>query len=274
MAFPSVLILSILSTTADIKGTQDDASWLGACNAITGLIGFFVLSPIMQKFGRKSTNILVNIIVAAGWITFSFATSITTLFIGRLIHGICFGAVHINAIMISEYTDAKRRGYFGAIKKFSVSLGVLCCHSLALCWTWKQISIFAILPALIVIILTWFWPESPSFLALKGRFEDCKESFYWINGNSVEKENELTVLIASQSQRIEKKKRKQANVLNVLFQALSQRNFLNSLFTATVLTLSSDASETKDKTLQTIEDEIGQVKRTPIETSVMLDLFV
>ncbi|XP_052753116.1 facilitated trehalose transporter Tret1-like isoform X3 [Galleria mellonella] len=93
--FPSVLNPALLSSnTTDIKATPDEASWLASCNSITGLIGYFTLSPIMQKFGRRKTHFGINITIVVGWLTILFANSVTMLFIARLIQGLTLDNVH------------------------------------------------------------------------------------------------------------------------------------------------------------------------------------
>ncbi|XP_059051477.1 facilitated trehalose transporter Tret1-like [Achroia grisella] len=243
VTLPSVLNPILLSpNTSDIKATSYEVSWLAACNSITGLVGYFVLSPMMQKIGRKMTHFSVSVTVAIGLIVLALAKNMVMLFIARLIHGLYLGSIFINSIIACEYSDPKRRSYMVAIKKLSVSFGVLASHTLALCWTWRQISIFSIFPAIIAMIINWYWPESPSYLALKGKIDECRHSFYWLHGKSGEKEYELRILIAAQTETRLKNKLNKSNMVIQLLHLCRDKAFLKPFFVTTVLLLAVDAS--------------------------------
>ncbi|XP_031765594.2 facilitated trehalose transporter Tret1-like isoform X2 [Galleria mellonella] len=196
----------------------------------------------MQKFGRRKTHFGINITIVVGWLTILFANSVTMLFIARLIQGLTLGGVLINCIIASEYCDPKRRGYIVAMKKVAMSVGILTCHTLALYWTWRQISLFAVFPPVIVMINTWYWPESPSYLALKEKIEECQYAFYWLHGKSTEKENELEILIAAQAGRTLKNKRNKCSAVLKLFYVFRDKGFVKSFLLATFLILAVDAS--------------------------------
>nr|XP_049705650.1 facilitated trehalose transporter Tret1 [Helicoverpa armigera] len=189
LANPSVLSPALVSSNGtDIKASSEQASWIAASNGFAGMFGFFILSPILQTFGRKVVHISCNLLLLIGWMIFPLANSIPLLYAARIVQGLAIGGIYINSMIICEYVDYKRRGYFLTLKKVSIAVGTLICHSMSLYWNWRQIATFGIIPPSIAVILTFFWPESPSFLAMKGRFEECEESFIWLNGRSNLKE--------------------------------------------------------------------------------------
>lgn len=209
-------------------------------NGVTGLLGLFLLSPVMQSFGRKATHICLNVADLIGWLILPFANSIRLLFIARLIQGLSKGGVFINGIIISEYADPKRRGYFMTIKKCCVAAGALICHSMALYFDWRQISMLGIVPSALAIVFTLYWPESPSYYAMKGRFEDCERSFLWLHGDATEKRHELRNLMAAQAERLEKKKNIKRNLIKKLMKKFLMKDFLKALLLALLLTIVVD----------------------------------
>ncbi|XP_059050790.1 facilitated trehalose transporter Tret1-like [Achroia grisella] len=243
LAFPSILIPILLSSNAkEFRITPDEASWLASCNTITGLIGLFTLPPIMQKYGRKVINIGTAVTQLMGWLLYIFTNSVATLYVARLTHGLCLGSVYLHCVIASEYSDPKRRGYLVAIKKMMGTVGVLTCHALSLSCTWKQIAIFAIFPYIMIIINGLYWPESPSYLAMKGKFEECKYSFYWLHGKSTEKQNELKILMAAQTETMLKNKRKKSNIIIEILYSFRDKIFLKSFILTTLLILAIDVS--------------------------------
>lgn len=196
------------------------------------MFGFFILSPIFQIYGRKVVNICFNGFLFIGWILFSQAESIFSLFAARIIQGLAIGGIYLNSMIISEYSDPKRRGYFTTLKKVSIATGTLMCHGSSLFWNWKQIASSAIILSVIPLILTLFWPESPSFLAMKGRFEECEESFVWLHGASNMKE--LEVLLSSQMEKI-----KSTNVAH-FYNQFFKKDFVKPFIIVSILTLLLD----------------------------------
>ncbi|XP_072946007.1 facilitated trehalose transporter Tret1-like isoform X2 [Epargyreus clarus] len=244
VSFPAVLNPSIMAPNGTIHATSDEASWIAASNGITGIFGFFFLSPLFQKFGRKYVNFGVNVVQLIGWIIFVFADTILELLSARMMQGVVVGSYFITAITVTEYCDPKRRGYFMSMKKISQAMGSLACHSLALVVNWRYISAFAAVPLIISAIMILFWPESPAFLAMKGRFEECEKSFIWAHGNSIEKQKELKDLINAQAERLERKKNMPTKrlLLAKLFKKLIRKDFLKPFLIVSLLTIAIDAS--------------------------------
>ncbi|XP_075987161.1 facilitated trehalose transporter Tret1-like [Anticarsia gemmatalis] len=227
LSFPSVLNPALLAPdTTDIRATPNQASWLAAVNGFTGMIGFLVLSPIMQIYGRKVVHICTNIPLIVGWVIFSLANSMEALFAARICQGFAMGSIYINSMIISEYSDAKRRGYFVIIKKVALAFGILMCHSSSLFWGWRQIAAFAAMLPTIALVMTYFWPESPHYLALKGRFEESEKSFVWLHGGSNMKE--LHLLLSSQINR---------SSTEAWYKPLFRKHFLKPCLIVAILTL-------------------------------------
>ncbi|KAJ8707465.1 hypothetical protein PYW08_010717 [Mythimna loreyi] len=265
LSFPSVLTPALVSSNGtDIHATSEQASWIAAINGIAGMFGFFILSPILQMLGRKVVHMSCNSLLLIGWIIFPLANNITALFAARIIQGLAIGGIYIHGMIICEYVNSKRRGYFMTIKKASIATGTLVCHSMSLFWDWRQISTYSVILPTVSIILTFFWPESPSYLAMKGRFEECEKSFLWLHGRS--NLNELHHLISMQKERIKNHKPEKT------YKTLLKKDFLKPLLVVSLLTLLLDIAETKGKTLQQIEDEIKGVKNNKfaVETDALL----
>ncbi|CAK1595533.1 unnamed protein product [Parnassius mnemosyne] len=302
LAFPAVLNPAILSpNSTDITATSAQASWIASSNGISGVVGFLIFSPIFQCFGRKVVGIGLNVTMVVGWITLSLANSITVLIFGRSIQGLCMGGIFICAITLSEYANPRRRGYFMTLNKITLGMGSLACHSFAIICTWRQIAAFCTIPSALAAIFVLFWPESPAFLAMKGRFDESEKSFTWINGNSVKSKSELKELIKAQVERQElMKKSEKISIVKSFIKTLKNEEMQKACFIVALVTLCIDACgryfliayitqilveitgsksiamycsivsdlllvfalKTKDRTLQEIEDEIKGTERS------------
>ncbi|CAK1595536.1 unnamed protein product [Parnassius mnemosyne] len=101
LAYPSVLNAAILSPDAtDIKATTGQASWIASAHGFSGLLGFFIFSPLFQVIGRKPVNISFEIFMIVGWILLYFSKSITMMIIAKSIQGLAMGGVFVYAITI------------------------------------------------------------------------------------------------------------------------------------------------------------------------------
>ncbi|CAK1595537.1 unnamed protein product [Parnassius mnemosyne] len=244
LAYPSVLNAAILSPDAtDIKATTGQASWIASAHGFSGLLGFFIFSPLFQVIGRKPVNISFEIFMIVGWILLYFSKSITMMIIAKSIQGLAMGGVFVYAITISEFTHRKRRGVFLTITKCSLACGSLLCHALAIICDFRQIALISLIPNGITLSLVLFCPESPAFYAIKGHFEDCKKSFFWLHSDSQENKAELKHLISAQMERRKSKlQQKKTPILYKLLKKLLRRDFGIPFLIATLCTVAVDAS--------------------------------
>jgi putative MFS transporter len=87
--------------------------------------------------------------------------------------------VPVAAAYISEMARAKGRGRFFALYELVFPLGLLCTAILG-CWTvprlgWQTMFYIGAVPAILVVFLRRLLPESPRWLASKGRLQEADE---------------------------------------------------------------------------------------------------
>ncbi|KAL0859461.1 hypothetical protein ABMA27_010631 [Loxostege sticticalis] len=276
LGFPAILNPAILDPNSpDIKVTSSDASWLTSVLAYAGLVGFYILSPILQIFGRKAVHVFKNVLTGIGWIIFYYAQSLPTLYVARIAQGITMGAIYINVILIGEYADPERRGYFTVLQKIALAVGALICHSMTLLLTWRQVAAIAIVPSTVATILTFFWPESPFYLAMKGRYEECERSFHWLNG-TLNRSNELKELISTQKEMAENKRTDKSKNLSRLWKLGSSREFLRAFSIVALLSIAIDLcgrNYFKAYIVQIMTDLTGS-KTTGVYISLISDCLI
>lgn len=209
-------------------------------NGISGFFGFCVIPYMMQVYGRKYVFIGLNFISALGFLIFALATNIPCLFAARIMQGIPICGILVSAVILGEYSDPKRRGYFLTIKKSSAAIGFLLCHSLGLKWTWKQIAVVAVIPNTMAIILTLLCPESPSYLAFIGQYVECEKSYKWLFADNRKSRRHLEDLITTQMEYKEHNKSKKS--FTTFFKSLIKRDFVKPLIICFLLSMLIDAS--------------------------------
>ncbi|XP_050678185.1 facilitated trehalose transporter Tret1-like isoform X5 [Leptidea sinapis] len=243
LSFPAALNAALLSTnTTDITATPDQVSSLTASYGLFGMVGFIFMPSLMQSRGRKLTHIILNVLIILGFFLTYLAKNITMLFIGRTLQGLVATGVTLTTIILAEYCHPKRRGYFLATMGLWMCVGSLICHALSAFWNWRNIAALAMLPLVIALILTFIWPESPSFLAMKRKFVECDQSHTWLFGDSKESKDMLNALISAQSEEISDGRNVYWKNIKDIVTAFGKGYFLRPLSVVIVLTLMVDAS--------------------------------
>lgn len=125
--------------------------------------------------------------------------------VAKIIMGLTFGGILSLCIMCtSEYTAPNIRGMFlNMIVTGATSVGVGLAHVLGILLHWRTVILIGIIPTVISAVMPLFWVESPTWLAYKGRFDECAAAFTTLHGLDKLAEAELQLLI-----KVETKKQK------------------------------------------------------------------
>ncbi|HEY3917692.1 MAG TPA: MFS transporter [Stellaceae bacterium] len=142
------------------------------------LLGAILFPYIAERFGRlraASYSVwvvgLFALVCAASW---SFAT----LTISRVIQGIGIGGeIPVAATYINEIAQSKTRGRFFLMYEAAFAFGYLICTLLAVLlvskYGWQVMFLIGALPAFVAAIMRRLLPESPRWLASKGRSKEA-----------------------------------------------------------------------------------------------------
>jgi MFS transporter, putative metabolite:H+ symporter len=138
------------------------------------LIGALLFGWVSERYGRMTAMVWSIAIFAVMSLVCAFAWSYESLLVFRLIQGIGLGGeVPVAATYISELTRAKGRGRFVLLYELVFPIGLVGV-SLAGLWIvprygWQYMFVIGALPAFLALVLRRLLPESPRWLAIKGR---------------------------------------------------------------------------------------------------------
>lgn len=126
------------------------------------------------------------------------ADSIPLLLVARFLQGISMGICSsLGPVLIGEYTSPHNRGAFLTMISLSIATGVLAVHTMGSYLSWQMTALVCVCIVFIDLIIVIYSPESPSFLADQGRYEECKRIFRWLRGNNEEEELHRMIEAAS-----------------------------------------------------------------------------
>ena len=134
------------------------------------------------------------------------------LYAGRFISGIGTGMANGLYLYVSEAAAPHQRAWLASSGPVLVSFGVLMIYTLGALTTWQRTAAISIGPAILSLALTRMLPETPAWLATRGRIEEAKESLFWLRGPGITTENEYRELCTTNVKREQKK----SNLLEAL----------------------------------------------------------
>ncbi|XP_072744985.1 trehalose transporter 1-like protein [Anoplolepis gracilipes] len=218
-----------LSESADVNHfgtlTIDQESWIAAASILPVAPGCWTGGFVAERFGRRTSLMLLYPIFCIGWLSMGFANSVHTLIAGRLLTGYCIG-IHasIFPIYVSETSDPLLRGVLLGAVGLNLSIGILACHAMGTWLNWRTTAyICAVLP-----IISWiaciFSRESPMWLLGKGKIEEAKRSWIFLRGErSLE---EFSLLETTRLVEISEKRTRKRSMLRSFVKPWSSRYFL------------------------------------------------
>ncbi|WP_073706537.1 MFS transporter [Glutamicibacter sp. 0426] len=156
------------------------AALLGTSNLVGMAVGAFLWGGIADRYGRKNafslTLLMFSLFTVLGALSPSFGFFVAFRFLAGVGLG---GCIPVDYALVGEFTPAKLRGRVltamdgwwpvGAALSFFVSGWVM-----ATADNWRLILAVMILPAFMVYLVRRSMPESPLFLAAKGRDAEAR----------------------------------------------------------------------------------------------------
>ncbi|UCD52816.1 MAG: sugar porter family MFS transporter [Phycisphaerales bacterium] len=162
------------------------AGWATGCALLGCALGAGGAGALSDRFGRKKVLILSAIMFLISAIGTAVPPTITIFVIFRIIGGIGVGAASMSSPMyIAEISPARIRGRLVSVNQFAIVTGFLVVYFvnyfIALqgdeLWNqesgWRWMFGSEALPALLLLVLLLFVPESPRWLTKQRREEEA-----------------------------------------------------------------------------------------------------
>ena len=195
---------AVISGTTDIVSQQfrlDELAtgWYVGCALIGSIIGVLVAGVLSDFLGRKKTMLIAALMFSVSAIGCAVCQGFTDLVIYRMIGGFGIGVVSIvSPIYISEVAPADKRGTLVSMYQLAITVGFLLAYLMNYLVLkgadttatdpslgsrmfnneyWRGMLGYETLPDLLFLILVFFIPESPRWLAVRGERKDNSEEW-------------------------------------------------------------------------------------------------
>ncbi|XP_020800641.1 facilitated trehalose transporter Tret1 [Drosophila serrata] len=157
----------------------------GACSCVpTGIL--------IDRMGRKVTMLSMVLPLTIGWLLIIFAQHVGMLVMGRFLLGFSGASYCVSAPMYNtEIAELSARGIMGCFFQLQVVLGILYAFIMGAFVSSFYFNIAcAICPVIFFLFFIWM-PESPVFLAQKGKIERAKKSLQFLHGKNAAWSDEI-----------------------------------------------------------------------------------
>ncbi|KPJ01871.1 Facilitated trehalose transporter Tret1 [Papilio xuthus] len=206
--FSAVLIPQLQHDKGHKKYSTEMVSWVAAISSLALLFGNMISGYLMDRFGRRLSQMLLSLFYIGGWVTIAFANSIHLILFGRFITGFCQGWLGpLGPVFVGEISTPAYRGLFLASLSLSIASGVFMSHLFGTFLHWTHSALLCGTFPLVGCIILYYAPESPAWLASNNEIDKCIKSFQWYRGTSPAMKTELDKMILEQTKKVDKKRK-------------------------------------------------------------------
>ncbi len=170
--------------------------WVVSSMMLGAAIGALFNGWLSFRLGRKYSLMAGAILFVLGSIGSAFATSVEMLIAARVVLGIAVGIASYTApLYLSEMASENVRGKMISMYQLMVTLGIVLAFlsdtAFSYSGNWRAMLGVLALPAVLLIILVVFLPNSPRWLAEKGRHIEAEEVLRMLRDTSEKAREEL-----------------------------------------------------------------------------------
>ncbi|MDE3136933.1 MAG: sugar porter family MFS transporter [Acidobacteriota bacterium] len=163
---------------------------------------------LADRFGRRATLLLTAAIFVVGAVLCAAAPTAGLLVAGRVIVGLGIGLSSTTVpLYISEISPAKARGWQVSLFQLAITVGILAAYIVDYAFSgsqsWRWMLGLAVVPGLVLGIGMFFMPETPRWLARRGRPEQARRVLEKVRGSAdvTEELQEIEATLAASQER-------------------------------------------------------------------------
>ena len=160
------------------KLTPTEVGMIISAGYVGQLFGAVLFGSLAEKIGRLKTLFITIVLFVSMDVACLFAWSGASMMVFRFLQGVGTGGeVPVASAYINEFIGAEKRGRFFLLYEVIFPIGLMFAGMagffLVPIYGWKAMFIVGLIPSVLTIPLRWFMPESPRWLASKGRIAEA-----------------------------------------------------------------------------------------------------
>ncbi len=161
---------------------------------VGAIIGSILAGRLNDVLGRKKTLLLLAVIFTVGAILTAISPNLVFFLVCRIIVGLAIGAAaSVVPVYISEIAPSRVRGTLVTFNQLAVTVGIAVSYWVDLAFAhaglgWPPMFASAAIASIALFLGMLICPETPRWLASKGRWDDAREVIEHIKGEQLEQE--------------------------------------------------------------------------------------
>ncbi|KAK7242964.1 hypothetical protein RIF29_37746 [Crotalaria pallida] len=173
--------------TKDLKLSLAEYSLFGSILTFGAMIGAITSGHIADMIGRKGAMRVSSAFSVAGWLVIYFSEGPVPLDIGRLATGYGMGLFsYVVPVFVAEIAPKDLRGALTTLNQFMIVAGVSVAYIIGTVLSWRVLALTGLIPAAVLLLGLFFVPESPRWLAKRGRRKDFEAALQILRGKDVD----------------------------------------------------------------------------------------
>lgn len=134
----------------------------------------------------------LSVMLLTGWLLISYATSLSFVYAGRFLTGLCCGLICVVTPMyIVEISTPEVRGSIGCRFQLFICIGIILVSFLGKYLVWNWVAIWASVVAVLAPLLMLFIPESPCWLLKKEKHAEAASAIRFLYGDKLDTSSEF-----------------------------------------------------------------------------------
>ncbi len=162
------------------------------------VIGALFCSQLSERIGRQRTLLIVSAVFIAGALACSLAPTTWALSLGRILLGFAVGgATQTVPMYVAELAPAARRGQLVLTFQVGIGVGIVVSTIIGATqeFSWRLSIGMAAAPALLMLILMLWLPESPRWLVKRNNHDSARKVLERIRPQGVDVSDELQGIV-------------------------------------------------------------------------------
>jgi sugar porter (SP) family MFS transporter len=172
--------------------------WAMSCALVGCLVGAMLSGVLSERFGRKPGLLAAALVFTVSSIGTGMAGSFEGFVLWRMCGGLAIGlASSLSPMYIAEVSPAGMRGRLVCLNELTIVLGILMAQvtnwliagrgDVDMAWNtavgWRWMFGATAVPAAVFLLGMLFVPESPRWLALRGRDDEARQTLERLGGS-------------------------------------------------------------------------------------------
>jgi len=173
------------------KLTPTEVGLIISAGYVGQIFGAVIFGSLAEKFGRLKILFVTIMLFVSMDIACLFAWSGVSMMVFRFLQGVGTGGeVPVASAYINEFIGAEKRGRFFLLYEVIFPIGLMFAGMVGFflvpIYGWKAMFIVGLVPSVLTIPLRWFMPESPRWLASKGRVAEADAVVKMLEDNATQ----------------------------------------------------------------------------------------